>query len=311
MQTPLQMLIRQNAATPEMWRMADMARAQNSQDWPAQVFLPFTHWMRLMGENNKVLNPDTIQVLQLVAALATWRPGQDIVRFDPEVYRSLLESEEDKSLPSEVLWRLPAWGVYIEAPGIFIQELDWDGFIARLDMQGKKRLLRLTFLSMERDSWMDIPFQIGDWSVSEAFTKVMANVFAVLENEGREVPSYEKLFGKSAIAGAINLVLYLCSYGLGDKQGQASVRYPGAKKTKKGWRLFPPDRPKVHILGAEFGRQIREARAASRPSGDHASPRPHIRRAHWHGFWSGPMKGDRRFGLRWLPPIAVAMKEED
>lgn len=41
----------------------------------------------------------------------------------------------------------------------------------------------------------------------------------------------------------------------------------------------------------------------------HAGPRPHVRRAHWHGFWSGPRKSEkqRTFSVQWLPPIAVAM----
>lgn len=40
-------------------------------------------------------------------------------------------------------------------------------------------------------------------------------------------------------------------------------------------------------------------------------PKPHIRRTHWHGFWSGSMEGQQRFGLRWLPPIAVNVDSTD
>ena len=48
-------------------------------------------------------------------------------------------------------------------------------------------------------------------------------------------------------------------------------------------------------------------RAATGSTGTHASPRPHIRRAHWHSYWVG--KGDepgaREVMLKWLPPIPV------
>lgn len=52
--------------------------------------------------------------------------------------------------------------------------------------------------------------------------------------------------------------------------------------------------------------------------GAHAGPRGHVRRAHWHGFRSGPRKRDdgsviptaqRRFDLRWLPPIPVNLPD--
>ena len=37
---------------------------------------------------------------------------------------------------------------------------------------------------------------------------------------------------------------------------------------------------------------------------DPTGPRPHVRRAHWHGFWSGPRESDaRKLSLKWLPPI--------
>ena len=43
------------------------------------------------------------------------------------------------------------------------------------------------------------------------------------------------------------------------------------------------------------------------PTGTHASPRPHIRRAHWHSFWVGKrdQPDARSVTLKWLPPIPV------
>ena len=41
--------------------------------------------------------------------------------------------------------------------------------------------------------------------------------------------------------------------------------------------------------------------------GGHASPRPHIRRAHWHSYWVGQKSQPeaRSVVLKWLPPIPV------
>ena len=39
------------------------------------------------------------------------------------------------------------------------------------------------------------------------------------------------------------------------------------------------------------------------------SPRPHIRRAHWHHFWAGP--GKTKLVVKWLEPVWVNGKPED
>ena len=38
----------------------------------------------------------------------------------------------------------------------------------------------------------------------------------------------------------------------------------------------------------------------------HASPRPHMRRGHWHHFWTGARKdAERKLVLRWIPPTFI------
>lgn len=39
--------------------------------------------------------------------------------------------------------------------------------------------------------------------------------------------------------------------------------------------------------------------------GTHESPRPHVRRAHWHHFGTDPRDGERKLVVKWLPPIPV------
>ena len=48
-------------------------------------------------------------------------------------------------------------------------------------------------------------------------------------------------------------------------------------------------------------------------NGSHASPRPHMRRGHWHHFWTGPKAKpkERKLILKWLSPMAVAADPED
>lgn len=92
------------------------------------------------------------------------------------------------------------------------------------------------------------------------------------------------------------------------------------KHTKQGWRLFPADKPTNWNVGVRVGPARLRAYQARQTgmAGEHAGPEPHVRLSHWHGFWSGPMKRpdgsevpitERRFDVRWLPPIAVNVKD--
>ncbi len=80
--------------------------------------------------------------------------------------------------------------------------------------------------------------------------------------------------------------------------------------TKKRMRIFAPDQPSRWDVGYRLGAALRQALSEhehSEPTGTHASPRPHIRRAHWHSFWVGKkdQPDARSVTLKWLPPIPV------
>jgi hypothetical protein len=54
------------------------------------------------------------------------------------------------------------------------------------------------------------------------------------------------------------------------------------------------------------GERAGTKRGAGRNAG-RRGPAPHIRRAHWHTFWTGPRSGaPRKPALKWIPPIPVA-----
>lgn len=68
---------------------------------------------------------------------------------------------------------------------------------------------------------------------------------------------------KEAIPAALNIILYVCAYGLPSRYHGPSggtVARPKAKKVKGGWRFFPPPQPVTHILGQDVGDAIRKAK---------------------------------------------------
>jgi len=124
------------------------------------------------------------------------------------------------------------------------------------------------------------------------------------------------------IGPMISVLLYLCSANaeMRDRSERRSrPSRPLPVKTKDGPRLCPPNEPTTWDVAYRIGAAIRGAMAdeARRKDhgGTHASPRPHIRRSHWHSFWTGQKaklgaRTERKVVLKWLPPIPVNVDDE-
>ena len=112
----------------------------------------------------------------------------------------------------------------------------------------------------------------------------------------------------------LSLVLYICSEiqdtVLNNKQVESGQRFPIPKKTKQGFRLFPPEKPSLYEVGFNIGRILRSP-DNNESITDNSKPRPHIRRAHWHTFLAGPRDSVRERRIKWLPPISVAVNGTD
>jgi len=112
----------------------------------------------------------------------------------------------------------------------------------------------------------------------------------------------------------LSLVIYLCSENqdtvLNSKPLDPGQRFPIPKKTKQGFRLFPPDKPSFYEVGFNISKKLRLPNNSESTIGSF-SPRPHIRRAHWHTFLAGPKNMEREKRIKWLPPISVGINDSD
>lgn len=92
---------------------------------------------------------------------------------------------------------------------------------------------------------------------------------------------------------------------------------PQARKTNKGLRMFPATKVNVWDVGVRMGAALRRAKAkvnvfldtedmiGSKNTKQRSSPRPHVRCAHRHGYWTGPRGGNQNFIVKWLHPVLV------
>src|SRR5690606_5625752 len=150
---------------------------------------------------------------------------------------------------------------------------------------------------------------IGPWSVGEAVRRATPQLPANDVNPLLFAAARETRDDLNhAIPPILNLLLYICSESAEIGRSEQRPVRAEAVRTKRGARFFPAEKISVWDVGLRLGARLRTASAPSVPQGGtHAAPRPHIRRAHWHGYWTGPRTSgaERSFHYKWMPPIPV------
>lgn len=305
---------------PDAWQMYDQFRQDRGKnglpDWPEWCYCPMAAAYAVVS-NGGNLDGDLTSIIpvQALSALAAWRVSQGIYRFDSTIAPAIVTSQVT-ALPVEVLYRLPEWCVYIEAtPGLRYDNTPLSGFFAYLEWDANEGLAELRFL-LDCEDWdtvgvalhLDQPTldQALEASISEGKRQA---VRLGLTHFAGTMPAdlAEQLF--SSILPLLNLVLYLCTVNA-DFGGNERPSMPNPVRTKRGWKLFPPDRPRVWEVGSRVGAALRAAhldrqteQQAEPSASGRQSPRPHVRRAHWHTYRTG--EGRAGSVLKWMPPIPI------
>lgn len=262
----------------------------------------------------------------VLGALIPWRIGQGVYRFDPDLLEELWATPVDGDLPGEVLFQLPEYAVYVEAPetafhgrrrvlGAFAH-LEWD-------VTHKRAELRLLLDLGDTSSFVPLPVHLG--GTLEEGLRDAVRYTTTLKVEGlsgqdltREQVDVAARFLSTVAQPVVSCLLYLCS----ENAEYAGPRRPAPRlpgKLRGGgqdWR--PPAKPTTWSVGERMGAALRRARAASADSsrtgdGTGRPVRGHVRKAHWHTFLTGPRKGEvpQTRVLRWLPPIPVNLDHDD
>lgn len=164
----------------------------------------------------------------------------------------------------------------------------------------------------------------------EASARATVDIGALLSDGALSAEEVERDVGeiagaiRSAVSRLLSVRLYLCAADAEVSAADGSGRLPSnpvPKRVKKrGEKLFATQEVQEWRVAWRLGARIRAAEQEEREASAAASSgvvgarkRPHIRRAHWHSFWTGPRDParahEREKAVKWLPPIAINARE--
>ncbi|MBR3017641.1 MAG: hypothetical protein IKH57_11310 [Clostridia bacterium] len=284
-------------------------------DWCIMpTFFPGMILMARYGDQFYFSHMDEIMT---IATMYTWRASKGVYRFAQEIYDALVNQPLTCDIPWESLHHLPEWAVFVETPGLSYERHPMEGFIAQLDYNFFSDGVDLQFAIFlkGRDQPTMVAFPLGKGGLAEAMDRVdeVDNLFAGHTEKTRYIGSREEY--RRTFSAMMQLLLYLCS----DEPDLPEIEHPRKRITLSGG-VRAPEAPRVWDVGVRISHVLRGHKNKSSDTevvyinegedNGHASPRPHIRSAHWHTYWTGPRDAvfpERKPVLRWIPPIPIGV----
>lgn len=319
---PLDLLKEVSKKRPGIWAVLD--EISRNPEWDERCLVPIGLSLSLFpdyeSESFAKKSAMLVQALKF-SALAPWRLDKEVFEFSKELQSLLFEQaeEDDMDIPGEILGYLPYRAFYVRFASPISNNLHMklDGFFVHYEwdvQRGGDLSLRFLFLSTDLKIG-GIEIKLSAKSLSENFRIIQEisdkNFDKMADETVSDVPT-TILPSRGLIKKSLELVLYICSQNADITASPKQATY----KPKKGKIEDRYAEVKTWDVGVRLAPKIRLARTLeSKKSGvehkTHSSPRAHMRRGHWHHYWTGPKSGERKLILKWTAPMLIGGVDEN
>lgn len=328
---PLHLLKTVTALRPLAWEQMKDFHDHNGRDglshWPEWCYAPIAAAIAVATEGapitpqNREYFFNSMKLAQQIAALAPWRLSKEVFLVDEDFEALLFEQDGDLDIPSEILLQLPYPCFYMEFHNLTLGHRYHGAFVhLEYDVKSHDRELRFLFVSETGNTW-GFPIHIDEQSLESNLAHTRAEGYSNLLPDEHEIRAAMTTTEERSrllnefLRKALQLVLYVCA-----SNAEISPNSEQALITKRSSTI--KDRYaeiRKWDVGARYGASIRQYRKKEslpvndeKAHGTHASPRPHMRRGHWHNYWTGPKSdpSQRKLVLKWTPPTIIGADEE-
>lgn len=327
---PLKLLNRISGAYPLAWEQMRYFHEHNGRDgltrWADWCYAPMATALAVASYESaaRTVGEQIGQVARAaeIAALAPWRLGKEVFCLDAELEQLLYSQADDVGIPSEVLLRIPYQAFYVQTNSLTFDGAPYHGFFVHLEQDANNgdRELRLLLLKDSCET-LPIPIHIDDKTVYDSVQTLLAQARRAMsgnpEWKRRLIMPVAYIDRLSELTQKLlQIVFYLVAVNsdvapnreqtVAMKRGAViKDRYSEIRKWDVGFRVGAALR--AHKAQTEQNADVSND-AGSAP----ASPRPHIRRAHWHHYWTGrrDLPEERKLILKWQAPTFVGTQED-
>lgn len=299
---PLALLSRIDAQFPQLQqRDVSMFIARSPRVWNPACYIPIAG---VVSSAMRTVDKQAAEMQAVVlAAISGWRANKTIFRFDVDLAAALFEQADDIELPIDVLLRMPYPCVYVAATQQ-VYGIESKGFFAFVehDMNYGGMEFRFAWIIDDLQTLPGVIHIRPNGTISTGL-QIAKDIIKSQLKESSEYDSYFDEWERNicpAVQRSIQLILYLCA-----ENKDVSAPQPYTPAYAISGRTIPG------VTGVDVGVRVGAAfRHAARLRGAPGSPagysvRSHARRGHWHHYWVGPLKGERKLILRWVAPLIV------
>lgn len=273
-----------------------------------------------------------------LSLFGTWRYTLGVYQINDNLFDTLVKSPIPDDTPTTIFDKLPEWCVYIAFPegkainikfnnGFADYEAFIFGFWVKLDTQNLttsegEQKIRIINFHLNLQTGIDNvfshlqPLQLmiaDDLSIKEAMQKHAKMVFeAYTPNHDFIVTQQNAKQDYDLTNKLLSLLLMLCAEApdiskiTGEPITKIELGKPKYTVNKRTGVFIPPQAPFLYEIGRRLGGDIKTTNDQLKNAGQGSGKgrRPHIRNAHYHGYWIGTGQ-NKQFKLNWIAPIFV------
>lgn len=285
------------------------------------------HWLKTNYQQDHTYGNALFALIHYVYLFNEWKKKKQIFKFDRALTQELADTEVDFVIPFDIFSRLPYQTLYMDFsdnPEI-CEATHMDGCIVqphkivnRLS-EGHSGLSALRHDVAYGDSYFVLLIMTYYKGRSKAvrgltFPNTSEGISLSADKMNIAISESQTIAGDAKLQTAVIMqaLLYLCSYEPDIREtdvSKAQRRQAKQNKTKSA------DMPiQSYVVGVRFGAAFRKWTAgtlgAEHSTGTGSHKRPHMRRAHWHRFWTGKRDSDdRKLIIKWVSECFCGVAE--